>query len=167
MPITVVASIKKEATINGLLNAVFNGLIPWFQHNDKTTVPLMGEGGFGMDIAITAFILLFLVSMIVIGAQRKKARKEQVMGFEWDDTKRLHRLLRKVPGKFWAAGLVFGLFGLLVVTPLTLGPLALLGIDALTPLAYAIFKGIWAGLMAAIMIVPIILVALAGQPKTN
>jgi hypothetical protein len=161
MSLPVSANIKKEATINGGLNAVFNGLIPWFQHNGDGPLPLLGEDGYGMDIGITAFALLFLVSMIVISAQRKKAAKGVVLGFEWNTDSGLHNVLRHLPHPFWAAGLVFGLFGLLVVTPLTLGPLALMGFTELSPLAYAIFKGLWAGVMAAVMIVPIILVALA------
>ena len=79
----------------------------------------------------------------------------------------LHNILRRMPTRFWAAGLVFGLFGLLVVAPLTLGPMALLGITELSPLAYAIFKGIWAGVMAGVMIVPIVMVALATDTPSS
>ena len=49
---------------------------------------------------------------------------------------------------------------MLVVAPITLLGLYLAGVDTILPLHYAIFKGIWAGAMAALLVVPMVLVAL-------
>ena len=55
---------------------------------------------------------------------------------------------------------MFGLLGLLVIAPLTLLGFYLLGVQQVEPLHYALFKGVWAGLMAAVLVVPMVLVAL-------
>ena len=41
------------------------------------------------------------------------------------------------------------------------------GIVVVAPLHYAIFKGIWAGLMAAVLVVPMVLLALRNPKSTH
>ena len=60
--------------------------------------------------------------------------------------------------------MVFGLVGLLLVAPLTLLGFYLLGVQQVAPGNYALFKGIWAGAMAGILVVPMVLVALRATP---
>lgn len=160
------ANIKKETAINGGLNAVLNGLIIWFMKKDGGTVSLVGEDGFGMDITITAVALMFLITMIVMAIQRRKVRKGNMVTFNWDLSNRMHRVLAAFPRSVWLSGLIFGVVGLIVVAPVTLGPMALLGFTEMTPMAYAIFKGVWAGILAALIIPPIIMLALA-EPKAE
>ena len=50
-----------------------------------------------------------------------------------------------------------------VIAPITLAGFYLLGVEQVSPLHYAIFKGLWAGLMAGILVVPMVLVALRGE----
>ena len=57
----------------------------------------------------------------------------------------------------------FGLIGMLLLAPLTLLPLWLLGVEQFTPATYSIFKGIWAGAIAALLAIPMILLALNKQ----
>jgi hypothetical protein len=47
-----------------------------------------------------------------------------------------------------------------VIGGLSLLLLALIGVQDFTPLQYSIFKGIWAGVLASILVVPMILLAL-------
>jgi hypothetical protein len=48
--------------------------------------------------------------------------------------------------------------------PLTLLGFYLLGVQQIEPLHYALFKGVWAGLMAAVLVVPMVLCALRPAP---
>jgi hypothetical protein len=48
--------------------------------------------------------------------------------------------------------------------PLTLLGFYLLGVQQVEPLHYALFKGVWAGLMAAVLVVPMVLCALRHAP---
>ena len=58
------------------------------------------------------------------------------------------------------SALVFGLLGMCVIAPLTLLAFYLVGVEEVSPLNYAIFKGLWAGLMAAVLVIPMVLSAL-------
>ncbi len=58
---------------------------------------------------------------------------------------------------------IFGFIGLVVLVPLTLLPLFALGITQMTPLSYSIFKGVWAGVLAGVMLWPIIMYALGNS----
>ena len=56
---------------------------------------------------------------------------------------------------------------MLVIAPLTLLGFYLVGIQQVAPLHYALFKGVWAGLMAAVLVIPMVLVALRGSEDVN
>ena len=58
------------------------------------------------------------------------------------------------------SALLFGVIGMIVIAPLTLLGFYSLGVKQVDPVVYAIFKGIWAGLMAGMLVVPMVLVAL-------
>jgi hypothetical protein len=142
---------------------VINGLIIWFLKKDSVVIPFGGDTGFAVDIAITAFLLLFCVAAIVIGLQRKKLEKGELASFRWDTTSLLERFLARLPRSAWGSGLLFGLVGLCIVAPLTLIPMSLLGITEITPLTYTVFKGFWAGGLAALIMPSVIMVALAEE----
>ncbi len=69
----------------------------------------------------------------------------------------------KIAGRLLASSLlarVLLTIGMLLLAPLTLLPLWLLGVEQFSPLVYALFKGLWAGAIAALLAVPMILLAL-------
>lgn len=105
----------------------------------------------------TAAILLFIVALILIPLNRRKVRTGKVVAHSWDNRKALHRLLQRAPKSLFVRALLFALFGMLVIAPLTLLMRWSVGATEFTPLAHSIFKGIWAGLMAAAMTVPMVL----------
>lgn len=153
--------IRKESIVNTILNAVFNGIIAWFILRSKGVLVIWGgENNFGEDIAITAVLLLLIISLIVISINKMKVRKGKVPSLDWNQDSFLHRLLCRFPKNTFLSSLVFGLFGLFVVVPLTLFPLYALGITQMDPLTYSLFKGVWAGILAGVMIWPIIMYAL-------
>ena len=66
----------------------------------------------------------------------------------------------RFPASTFKSALLFGLTGMLVIAPLTLLGFHLFGVDQVTPVNYAIFKGIWAGSTAGLLVIPMVLTAL-------
>ena len=155
--------IQIEALMNGVLNAIINGLIAWFMLKERGTVPLWGPHGFGVDLAATAFVLPSLVGMILIAMYRRKIAKGVLSHRPLNGEVVLERYIQRLPRGNVPAALSFGAISLLMIAPLTLAPFALFQITSLSPDAFAVFKGIWAGLLAAIIVRPIVLVALAKE----
>ena len=66
----------------------------------------------------------------------------------------------RLPLSTFKSALVFGLLGMCVIAPLTLLGFYLVGVEEIPPMNYAIFKGLWAGLMAGVLVIPMVLSAL-------
>jgi hypothetical protein len=71
----------------------------------------------------------------------------------------------RFPASTFKSALLFGLVGMCVIAPLTLAGFYLLGVQQVEPLHYAVFKGLWAGLMAGVLVIPMVLLALRGEVK--
>lgn len=155
--------VYKDALINGVTNAVFNGYIAWLILKDRTILEMWGHGGFGFDILATAFLLLFIVALIVIPLSRRKVLGGNFSSIRWQDINPLWSFLRKMPRGLFLRALIFGLIGLLIIAPVTLTFLWLLRISSLTPMEFALIKGIWAGIIAGIMVIPMIFLAALEQ----
>ena len=69
-------------------------------------------------------------------------------------------LVSYFPGGLALRAACFGVLGVVMFGPGVLLPLWALGINEFTPTGYAVFKGFWAGAMAAVLEVPMVLLAL-------
>lgn len=157
--------IKKEAIINGVCNIIFNGIIAFLLLNGAGQLLWFGENSFVIDIFATAFILPFIVALIVIPLQRRKVRYKKLPPISLDDTHIFERTLNKSPSSTFLSAVIFGMIGLLIFAPATLFMFFLLGIEGISPTNYSIFKGIWAGIIAASLVGPMIIVGLKPTPK--
>jgi hypothetical protein len=79
----------------------------------------------------------------------------------------MHRILQRFPKGLLALAFCFALLGLILVAPISYIPYVLLGIDGMSGQNYAIVKGVWAGIMAAVMVVPMIQLGLASSAPTS
>jgi len=157
-----------NATTNGLTNMAANGIICWLLIKDKGVVTWWGASNFGGDLLATGFILPFIVALIVIPLQRSKVRKGKVAGIGSDAVPATFRRWLAMPSNLWARAAIFGLVGMLLVAGPTLVLLAAVGVAEFSPLSYAIFKGVWAGILAALLVLPMIIVALHdGLPQAS
>lgn len=156
MHVDVLRHIRKESITNGLTNTLFNGVIAWWLLRSKGTLSLWGAHSFGVDLIATAFLLLLIIALIVIPIHKKKARNGGLPAWQWDEARTVDRVLRNLPANTVLGGMAFGLFGVLVVSPLTLLSFMAFGVTQMDPLAFAIFKGLWAGALAATMVGPMI-----------
>lgn len=157
--------IRKEAIVNGIANAIFNGVIAWLLLQDTGFMPFWGGAGIAVDIAATAAILLFIVALIVIPLNRRQVRKGSLPAFQWNQDNFLHRLWQRFPSGLLATAFCFALLGILVVAPVSYLPYIMLGIDGMDGSTYAVVKGVWAGIMAGIMVVPMIQIGMAARPE--
>jgi len=154
------AHLKHEVLVGGISNTIFNGLIAWLLLRGGSSLAWSGEHSFVVDIFATALLLPFIVALIVIPLQRGKMNKGKLQAISLGPDSAIQSLANRFPGSVFKSALLFGLIGILLIAPLTLLGFYLAGVETFTPTAYATFKGIWAGLMAGILVIPMVLVAL-------
>lgn len=169
--------IRKEMTTTGVSNAIFNGLAAMALANEAEPLPLWGlPASIAVDIAATSMILLFIVALIVIPLNRSKVGKGKVAAFHWDNDKALHRFWQRLPSGLVARAFCFAAIGLVIVAPVSISYYLILGVESMASQDYAVAKGLWAGIMAAIMCVPMIQLGLSdpaaplttpGRPAAN
>ncbi len=153
-------NIRKELLGQGIGNIAANGLIAWLLLRNKDELALWSFDGVALDVALTSLLLTFIVSWIVMATQKSGLRKGKLNAVEPDRDKALHRILMRAPAATGWAALCFGLTGLLVFAPLTLLGFQLLGVYSIATMHYVIFKALWTGAMAAVVVIPGIYIAL-------
>ncbi|MFK7731767.1 MAG: hypothetical protein AB8B48_09150 [Pseudomonadales bacterium] len=154
--------IKAETRKNIVINLVLNGLIAYFLMRQYSSLSAWGENGYGPDLLITGFILSAILGAIFIGVfRRKRERGELTPGGETGQS-----LAWLLPYNPWLAALLMGILGALIAAPILLAILALLGVESLQPLHYALIKGVWAGMLAG-AVVPIAIKQGLRRPHTE
>lgn len=154
-----------ETLIGGITNALFNGLIAWLMLRGAANRTWGGDTSFAIDIIATAFILPFIVAWIVIRLQRSKLSKATLAPLDLGNTSALAAFATRMPWPPLPCALCFGLIGAIVIAPPTLLFLYVVGVQEMAWQSYTIFKGIWAGLLAAALIPAI--VACAHRPTSR
>ncbi|MEP5569674.1 MAG: hypothetical protein ABJN62_17660 [Halioglobus sp.] len=160
MSATAINHLKHEAIVGGVSNTIFNGVIAWLLMRSGPALQWGGDNSFVIDIIATALLLPLIVALIVIPLQRSKKNKGKLPAMSLGAHSLTQRFADLFPLSTGKCALLFGLTGLLVIAPLTLLAFYLLGVAEVPPLHYAIFKGLWAGAMAALLVLPMVLVAL-------
>ena len=159
--------LRQEILIGGISNAIFNGLIAWWMLRSGPPLSWGGEPGFAMDIIATGLLLPLIIAAIVIPLQRGKLRRGKLRAIDLGPSSTIQSIANRMPASTWKSALLFGLFGMCVIAPLTLLGFYLAGVEQVAPVNYAIFKGIWAGLIAALLVVPMVLIALRGPGPSS
>ncbi|MEP4148833.1 MAG: hypothetical protein ABJL54_16565 [Halioglobus sp.] len=160
MSATVIKHLKHEAIVGGVSNTIFNGIIAWLLLRSGPALQWGGEHSFAVDIIATALLLPLIVALIVIPLQRSKHNKGKLPAMTLGNDSLVQRFANLFPYSTGKCAPLFGLTGMLVIAPLTLLAFYLIGIAQVSPIHYAIFKGLWAGAMAAVLVLPMVLVAL-------
>jgi hypothetical protein len=152
--------LRHEVLVGGISNAVFNGGIAWWLLKDGPALAWSGEHSFVIDIFATAFILPFIVALIVIPMHRRKLARGKIATIDFGLNSRIQRWVNRLPPSTPANAFWFGVTGLCLAPVLPLIGFYFFGVGQIEPLNYAIFKGLWAGLMAAILVIPMVMSAL-------
>ena len=164
--VTARSHLRHEVLVGGISNTIFNGLIAWLLLKSGPDLGWGGQTSFAVDMLATGLLLPFIVALIVIPLQRGKLSRGKLEPIHLGPASATQNLSDRLPAGAFRSALLFGLFGMCVIAPLTLLAFYLAGVGQVAPLHYAIFKGIWAGLMAAVLVVPMVLVALRA-PQIN
>ncbi len=159
--------LRHEILVGGISNAVFNGLIAWLMLRNGPDLQWGGKHSFAVDIIATGLLLPFIVALIVIPLQRAKLVKGKLQAIDLGPSSSIQSIANRMPAGTWKSALLFGLFGMCVIAPATLLGFLLAGVEQVAPLSYAIFKGVWAGLVAAVLVVPMVLIALRGPGPSS
>jgi hypothetical protein len=152
--------IRNEVLIGGISNTIINGLIAWMLLKSGPALGWGGEHSFVLDVMATALLLPFIVALIVIPLQRGKLNKGKLQAINLGPSSYLQSVADRLPSNTFQSALLFGLFGICVIAPLTLLAFYLVGVQEISPVSYVIFKGIWAGVIAGFLVIPMVLLAL-------
>ena len=159
--------IQHEILVCGGSNTIINGLSAWLLMKGGGNLQWSGDNSFAPDVVATAFLLPLIVAFIVIPLQRSKLNNGTLQPINLGPSSFMQSVADRFPAGTAKSAFLFGLIGLLIIAPVTLAGLYLLDVQTISPEYYALFKGIWAGLLAAVLVVPMILIALRGKSVTN
>lgn len=165
--------LRHEAMTNGLSNVLFNGVIAWWLLQGQAPREWLGAHSFLIDILATAFVLPFIVALIVIPLQRRKQRKGLTPEVNTLNCHPWFLWALSLPKSLFLTATIISSLSMAALGSLTLMLLWLAGIETISVCIYSIFKGVWAGLLAAIVVLPMILYALsasgqaAATPRTQ
>lgn len=159
--------LRHEVLVGGLSNTVFNGVIAWLLLRSGPALAWGGKHSFAVDIIATALLLPLIVALIVIPLQRSKLNKGRLQAIDLGPQSSLQQLADRFPYSAGKSALLFALIGCLLIAPITLAGFYIFGIEQVMPLHYALFKGIWAGVMAAILVIPMVMIALRPIPQAQ
>jgi hypothetical protein len=121
-----------------ITNLAINGVIAWLIYRNATHVPLWGQSSIAGDTIATSFLLPLITCLIVTPLARGKVRAGQVPQLMRDAS------WNWLPHNALWRGIVIGILGLLVLTPVTLLGFRALGINALKPWHFVYFKSTFA-----------------------
>ncbi len=147
-----VSHVTREAVINGITNAVFNGGIAWWLVKHREAVPVWGGNGLAVDFAATGLILVFIVTLIVMPLARRKVMRGEFPSYPWGEGSVGRVLIFMSHRNLLICGLVLGVTAALLFVPPVLLVAQVMGISVLSVQHFALVKGIWAGVVAAMMV---------------
>ncbi len=161
------AHIRQEVLVSGISNAIFNGVIAWFLLRRVPALRWSGDHSFAADMMATGLLLPLIIALIVIPLQRGKLNKGVLQPINLGATSSLQSMADRFPASAFKSALLFGVFGIAIISPLTLLGFYLLGVEEMSPAYYAVFKGVWAGIVAAVLVIPMVLIALREAQPTH
>lgn len=138
------AYLTTQAGINFAANVIINGLIAWLLNRHKPEVTL-GEMAF--DLAVTTLLLVFLVSLLATAGARRAMRSGDAPHTAWKRAQ--HPLLRRLPSGNAPRATVLAVVLTIGLVAVVVGLFVLLGLAAMTPWAYIVFKALYTGLLGA------------------
>jgi hypothetical protein len=152
-----------------LFNLAFNAALGWYLFRAHEPVPLWGDPSIGADILGMLFFLPFFTCIIGTPLIKRATRLGKVDKLTIAPEE--HWLLRHLPRSLWARSTLIGLACMVALGPISIGLLAVLDLHSWTLSAAIPFKGIYAGVLAALVTPPIALYALSQhetpRPETS
>jgi hypothetical protein len=142
-----------------VFNLAFNAALGWYEFRPHVPVPLWGDPSIGADILGMLFFLPSFTCLIGTPLINRATRLGKVD--KLTITPEQHWLLRHLPRSLWVRSFLIGVACTVALGPLSIGLLALLDLHSWTLTAAVNFKGVYAGVLAAMVTPPIALYALS------
>ena len=149
----------RESLVSGLSNAVINGGFAWYLSAGRDRLPILGGNGVLADFIATAVILVFVLSLIVLPLQQKHALKKVRIGAEPPliFLKLFsHIAIRRNALKALMLAIYAGVISLPVLFMMFLA----LDVDGLSRMQYVLSKSLFTGLLAGLVVMPIVYMAI-------
>jgi hypothetical protein len=148
--------IRAQVRNNFFINLALNGAFAWLLLRGKPAFGAWGENGYAADMIVTGFLIAALLTVIVAKIHRSQLARGQ---HEAVPEQALGSIARAAPRNDWLSALMFGTAGALLAA-VTVGVLDLLPLAPFEAAGYALFKGLWAGVLAAFLVPPAIRIGL-------
>lgn len=140
--------LREHALKSFVINLVINGLLTWLLLRGKPAFDAWGEHGYGVDMLLTGFFLSALITVFIIKLNRAQIANGKHEALAQSE---LGTIARLAPRNDWLSSLVFGVAGTLFALT-TVGVMELLPLPPFEALGYAVFKGVWSGVLAALLV---------------
>ena len=151
--------ILKTALHSGVSNSIINGICAWLLSGGKVHLPIYGGGGVFYDFLATTVILIFILTLIVLPMQRKKAPANMQVNAPLP---RFYTLFFSYMASFRntaIAGLL-AVYGFVLMAVFLLLAFPLFELYELSRFSYSVSKGVLMGLVAALVTWPLVYIAL-------
>ena len=139
----------KETLFSVVFNIALNATIGILLFHAAETIPLYGPRSIAGDTIATAFLLSFLVSLIVSPLTKRRMRKGHIPNWEQEATR--YRVLRILPSGTLPGALVLAVLVTTVTIPIALATFNALSVTELTFIAFVAYKSTLAAILAAIV----------------
>ena len=139
----------EQVVVPALFNFAFNAALGWVEFRNHTPLPLWGDPSMGLDLLGMLFFLPAFSCLIGTPLIRRAARQGKVDWLPYAFSE--HVLLRRLPRSTWRRAGVLGALCTGVLGPLSIG--AMIAYDATSWALWdaVLFKGIYAGVLAALV----------------
>ncbi len=150
-----------QCIVGGAINFVVNAAIAWYLFRAMQQVPMTGgsQNVLG-DVIGTFFLLPLAVCLIVTPLVRRQVRSGKLAALHWDRT--AHPWYRRLPVSSLMRGLQLGVASTVVLGLPLFGLMAAFGVTSMTYWDFVIVKGIYSGVLAAV-VSPVIAYAALGD----
>jgi hypothetical protein len=138
-----------QIVVPALFNFAFNAAIGWLEFHNHTPLPLWGDPSMGLDILGMLFFLPAFSCLIGTPLIRRAAREGKVDWLPYAVSE--HALLRRLPQSTWRRAAALGAVCTGVLGPPSVGALILFDATAWQLWDAIVFKGIYAGVLAAVV----------------
>lgn len=146
-----------------VFNVLLNAGLAWLFFRNLSDVPLWGPQSLALDAVFTCFLLPCIACLIVTPLVRGDVRRGRVP--REPGTTGLAAWFAARSSSARKRSVFFGLAGLALAAPVTVALLALTARDGMILTNFVLFKGLFAGALAAIFVPLIAAAALRDAPR--
>ncbi|MGV2870685.1 hypothetical protein [Colwellia sp. E150_009] len=140
-----------QGVVASIFNFLLNGLIAWLVFGSLDLIPSWGDPSVGVDIIVTAFLLPYLITVIVSAIVKKEVIHHKAPKLVIPSIAQTKWLLVS-PLKF---GIFMGGLGLFFFALPLIWVLNIAGLEFVSSEKFIIFKGGWTAIMA-LLFTPIV-----------